>query len=185
MVAALVAGGCREAVAPPPTLSLTTTTSVVTTTAAPTTVAPTPLPTSPATTEDPRVAEVVAAVEGYRQVLVAALVSGGVTLDELETVAGQELARTISRNVERSQAEGRTVEGSFDGSVVDVELSNNVAIVTDCSLDALAAYSSDGGVVVPPDDRAYLRIYMLSATDRGWIVDDVHFLGGEPQECDL
>ena len=184
---ALLAAACALAVAScssepeavGPTLELSTTTI---TTLPPTTAE------APTMTEDPRIAEVEAAVAAFHEQQSAVLANPSASLDRLKAVTGAELFGVIEANLLLRRAEGRTSEGSFTLSPVETEIvSEFEAVQLSCGLDGLAGVSASGEVIVDADETAFLREYSVarSSKDEGWRIAAIVFPGSEKVECDL
>lgn len=180
---------CRvDAAAPVPTMQLAPTSTPITT-EPPITEPPTSevsATNGATTTEDPRVAEVEAAVKASRDVQVEVLTNPDEPVARMEDVAtGQALEATV-RNTLSTRAEGREVVGTFTGIPIRTEItSDTTATHLQCGLDALATYSAEGELLVPADRTAFVLRYDLERGAAGtWKVGRISFEGSEEEACE-
>lgn len=180
----LLAGACSAEESTTPTVELSTTSTPITT--QPTTTEPSTTE-APTSTEDPRIAEVEAAVVAARQTQVALLKDPARSIDELGSVLSDPALSSASADLEMTRAEGQVVDGEFIQKPIDTQiLTNDSALHVECGLDALASTAADGAALVEPDQVAYLRRYSLQRSDDGrWTVSLVQFEGSERQQCEL
>jgi hypothetical protein len=136
-------------------------------------------------TTDPQIAEIEAAVAAARDVQVEVLTDPSMPVDRMEEVAtGRALAATVE-NTLKSRAEGRTFVGHFVRRPIETTITGSTAIHLECGVDALAAFSANGELLVPADEAAVLRRYDLLLIDGDWVVELVGFEGSEKQSCVL
>lgn len=139
----------------------------------------------PVPTADPRIAEIEAAVAAARDVQVEVLTDPSMPVDRMEEVAtGRALAATVE-NTLKSRAEGRTFVGHFVRRPIETTITGTTAIHLECGVDALAAFSANGELLVPADEAPVLRRYDLLLIDGHWVVELVSFEGSEKQSCVL
>lgn len=168
-----------ESTAPTVELSTTTVTTLPPTTE--TTEAPT-------TTEDPRIAEVEAAVEGLRMAQIRVLLEPETDVETLGAFAVGDLLQDLQDSTLRSRADGRTFEGGFSRRTVAIDwVSDSEATLTECGLDGVAVLGASDEVVVAADEVAVLREVSIvrSLVEERWLVSKISFVGEEKQECEL
>ncbi len=176
LVSVLGLAGCSGSsdAAVPPTVLLTTTT------AAPTTTTTEPTTT---TTEDPNLAEIREAYEGY----FLYLPRHGLTVDEgaLRQYVADPLLTRMTERIASYEADSIQV-GNDHYSIreIEIRIDNDRAIVTSCNLDAISFVTQDGEEVVPADEASFLRTTELQLLDQGWRVIDTGFVGQEKTTCD-
>lgn len=181
-IGALAIASCAsEPEASTPTIELTTTTI----TTLPSTTEPPTTTEAPTTTEDPRIAEVEAAVAAARQLQVEVLLDPAIPVERLEAVLVGRALESVTESVLMLRADGVTASGAFSGSPVSTTLGADSATHVQCGLDAVAG-SDASGVVVAPDESAFLLRYELTRTvDDMWRVELVRFEGQERTLCEL
>lgn len=178
----LVMAACSsepEVSAPTVELSTTTVTTLPPTTEPVTTEAPT-------TTEDPRIAEVEAAVAEYRRVFVEVLTNPDVPVDELEEVSSDGLLETVVGNVLKERATSESTSGQFLVEPRSTTFEDdNTASHLSCGLDALAGFDATGELILPADDEPVLRRYALRRAEgaNSWLVTEIVFDGVERTTC--
>lgn len=171
-----------EVSAPTVELSTTTVTTLPPTTELVTTEAPT------TTTEDPRIAEVEAAVAGLRDVQAQVLLDPAVGVELLADYAVGDLLESLQANTLQSRAEGRTFAGNFSRSTVSIVIGPDPgAILVECGHDRVAIADSSGSEIVAADPEPVLREISLvrTAGTGSWRVERISFVGEEKQACDL
>jgi len=182
---ALVAAACStEQAAPVPTLQLTTTTTVITTTTEATT---TTTEATTTTTEDPQIAEVTAAVTGFRSEQFGAFNDADQPVESLNQYATEALLVSFTSYIQKARAEGRTFDGQFEAAPpIEILLEGERASVLECGRDAGNAYNSDGSLIDSgPDGGAWiLRRYFLVIEEGRWKVTKIEFEGGEKTRCE-
>jgi len=181
---ALVAAACStEQAAPIPTLQLTTTTTVITTTTSEPATTTTEATTT--TTQDPAIAEIAAAVTGYRRVQNEVFLNPDAPIEPFAEYATVERVDFFASYMQKSNAEGRTYDGSYRATPpLEILIENDTASVLECGIDAGNVYSADGEILFPASDTWFLARYSLVIVDGRWKVTKIRPDGGEWTACE-
>ncbi len=176
MAAAAALAGCTggsDKAASIPTIELTTSTTVATTSTTEQTT----------TTEDPNLAEIMVALEGY----FLYLPTNGVVADNstLGQFAADPILTRVADNLDSWYSDGiRVTDTTYEIHIVDVTIDGTTATVTTCNLDGVSTETPAGEEFLPADRVRYLRLTELHLLDQGWRVTENGFSGGDRMTCE-
>lgn len=179
LIAASCSGGSGASATP----------TVLLTSTAPTTVATTTTTQATTTTEDPAIAherDVAEITEVYEVLLNYSKQYGPVPNEDAVAEFAAEPLRTIYlTNLESWEQQGLIIgESTKEHTVLDVEITDDTAILHSCNLDGTSLVTSDGQVVIPADTEHHLRETRFLRTFDGWRITESTYQDGKATTCE-